>query len=58
MNSVAETLDGAVPSMLSRTAMRWMPPEQAVVVRARLDAEALASAIELGEVTPEEVASR
>lgn len=58
MQHVIETLDGAVPSMLSRSAMRWMPPELAVKVRERLDAEALATAIELGEITPEEVAAR
>ncbi|MEO3922695.1 hypothetical protein ABGB07_02250 [Micromonosporaceae bacterium B7E4] len=53
MQHVIETLDGWVPSDFSPKAMRWMPPENAVVVRERLDAEALASAVELGEVVPE-----
>ena len=28
MQSVIETLEGAVPSMLSRCSMRWVPPEE------------------------------
>lgn len=53
MGHVDEMIDGWVPSTFSKTAMRWMPPEDAVVVRAKLDAEARAESVELGEVVPE-----
>lgn len=43
MQSVIDTLDGAVPSMFGRNAMRWMPPEQAAEVRARYEDVPMAS---------------
>jgi hypothetical protein len=53
MQHVIDTLDGWVPSDFSPKAMRWMPPELAAVERAKFDAEALAEAVELGEIVPE-----
>ena len=53
MQSVIETLDGWVPCDVPPKAMRWMPPEQAVVERQRHDEAALKTAIAEGMVTPE-----